>query len=90
MGTTVAESAFGQFMASGAGRLLRIVAGITLLVIGLLVGGTVGWIVLAAGFVPLLAGLFDVCLITGLLSRTWTGKAVRACGTDHGRTTNAR
>ena len=38
----------------------------------------------------LLAGLFDVCLITGLLSRTWTGKAVRACGTDHGRTTNAR
>lgn len=86
-GQGVAASGFGQFMASGAGRLMRIVAGIALIVVGLVIGGTLGWILFGVGFVPLAAGVFDMCLITGLLSRVWTGKGVRACKAGSGRTT---
>jgi hypothetical protein len=62
---------FSKFMASVWGRLLRIVAGIALIVVGLLlVGGTWGIILAIIGAVPLLAGLFDVCLIGALFLGT--------------------
>ena len=53
-----AESGFAQFIASGFGRALRIVAGLAL--IALAATGTVGvwgWI----GVVPLLTGIFKFC-----------------------------
>lgn len=79
-GTGLAGTGFGQFMASAAGRGVRIVAGIALVLVGVLViGGTAGWIVAGVGLVPLAAGLFDFCLLTGLVGGLWSGGSVRAC-----------
>jgi hypothetical protein len=62
---------FSKFMASVWGRLLRIVAGIALIVVGLVVlKGTLGIILAVIGAIPLLAGLFDVCLIGALFLGT--------------------
>jgi len=70
---------FAQFMASGLGRGLRIVAGIILMVVGLAVVGGTGGIVLAViGLVPLLAGIFDVCLLAPLFGAPLKGADVRA------------
>ena len=69
---------FVQFMASGAGRVARIMAGIALIVVGLLVmEGTAGYSVAAIGLAPLAAGLFDFCLLAPLLGRSFSGPAIR-------------
>ena len=69
---------FVQFMAGGAGRALRIVAGIVLILIGLLVmDGAAGYIVAAIGLVPLAAGIFDFCLLAPLLGHPFSGPAIR-------------
>lgn len=75
-----AASRLGQFMASGAGRVVRIVAGVTLIADGLLmVGGTAGIIMGAIGLVPLLAGAFDVCIFSALFGGPLSGTAIRTC-----------
>lgn len=75
-----AASRLGQFMASAAGRIVRIVAGIALIGGGLLaVGGTAGIIMAAIGLVPLLAGAFDVCVFSALFGGPLSGAAIRAC-----------
>lgn len=78
-GERVASSGFGQFMASGAGRLLRIVAGVALIAWGISMDSTGGYILAAVGVIPLLAGVFGICLITGLIGGLWTGSSVKAC-----------
>ncbi len=71
--------AFAKFMASGFGRLLRIVAGIALIAVGLLVvKDTAGIILAVVGVVPLLAGLLDVCIFAPLLGQPFSGPAIRA------------
>ena len=58
---------FVSFMSSTAGRLLRIVAGIALILAGLLaIGGTGGAILAIVGLVPLAAGIFGFCLFDPL------------------------
>ncbi len=70
---------FVSFMASSAGRLTRIAAGVALIAWGLLgVGGTTGIIVAVVGTVPLLAGLIDVCLLAPLFSCPLSGTKIRA------------
>jgi len=60
--------AFTSFMSSTAGRALRIIAGLALILIGLVVIGGTGGIVLAVvGLVPLGAGVANVCLFGPLL-----------------------
>lgn len=74
-----AAGPLGQFMASGIGRAARIVAGVILIGVGLLsIGGTPGYIVAAIGFVPLLAGTFDVCVFSRLFGGPFAGSAIRA------------
>jgi hypothetical protein len=68
--------AFIGFMASPAGRIARIVAGIVLIVVGLVAGG--GWIALSVvGLVPLAAGAFDVCLLAPLFRLPFVGSRIR-------------
>ena len=68
-----------QFLASGAGRVTRIVAGLVLIVAGLLtIGGVAGLIVALVGAVPLLAGIFDVCVFAPLFGQPFSGPAIRA------------
>lgn len=69
---------FVKFMVTGAGRAVRVVAGIALVVIGLwLVGGTGGVILAVVGLVPLLAGLFDFCVFAPLFGLPFLGPQVR-------------
>lgn len=70
---------FAQFMSSGLGRGLRIVAGIILIAVGLaVVGGTGGIVLAVVGLVPLLARVFDVCLFAPLFGAPLKGADVRA------------
>ncbi len=67
------------FLASTTGRIVRIVAGIVLIVVGLLVIGGVGGIVVAViGAVPLLAGVFDFCVFAPLFGEPFSGPAIRS------------
>jgi len=71
--------AFVNFMASTTGRIVRIVAGIGLIVLGLLVVEGTGGIVLAVvGLVPLIAGLIDICVFAPLFGSPLSGKAIRS------------
>lgn len=68
-----------KFLASGAGRMVRIVAGIALIAIGLLsIQGTGGIVVAVIGVLPLLAGLFDFCVFAPLCGLPLSGPKIRA------------
>jgi len=72
-----ARSAFGQFMASMAGRATRIIAGAVLIALGIWVGGTWGIVLDVVGVVPLLAGAFDVCIFSALFGGPFSGEKIR-------------
>ena len=68
-----------SFLASPAGRITRIVAGIALVAWGLLgLTGTTGIIVTVVGLVPLVAGLFDFCVFAPLFGAPLSGAKIRA------------
>jgi hypothetical protein len=70
---------FVSFMASPAGRITRSVAGLALVLWGLLgLGGTAGIVVAVVGAVPLLAGLFDFCVFAPLFGAPMSGPKIRA------------
>jgi hypothetical protein len=69
---------FVGFMRGTGGRLLRVVAGLALILAGLLVvKGTSGMIMAVVGIVPLAAGTFNVCLFGPLLGVGWRGDGVK-------------
>ncbi len=69
---------FVKFMSSAAGRIMRIVAGIALVVVGLLLlKGTAGIVLAVVGVVPLAAGVFDLCLFAPLFGMPLSGRKVR-------------
>ena len=69
---------FARFMSSLAGRLLRIVAGIALIVIGLaVVHGTGGIILAVIGLVPLVAGIFNFCVFAPLFGGPFWSKDIK-------------
>ena len=66
------------FLASPAGRVVRALAGLALILIGLLaVGGLGGWILAIVGLVPLAAGLFDWCVFAPLVGLPFVGPSLR-------------
>jgi hypothetical protein len=70
---------FISFMASGTGRVIRIVAGIMLIAWGLLgLTGTGGLVVAVIGLLPLIAGLFDFCVFAPLFGNPLSGAKIRA------------
>ena len=72
-------SPFVKFMISPAGRIFRIVAGLALILWGLIgLGGATGIIVAIVGAVPLLAGLFDFCVFATLFGGHLSGPRNRA------------
>ena len=72
-----ARSSFGQFMASPFGRGSRIVAGIALIALGVWIGSGWGVAVIVIGVLPLLAGLFDVCVFSLLFGGPFAGGKIR-------------
>ena len=64
-----------RFMASGLGRGIRVVAGLALIGYGLMVmKGTNGYIMAAAGLVPLALGALNICVLGPLLGAPFSGK----------------
>jgi len=67
-----------RFLASQNGRIVRIVAGIILIVVGVVaVQETLGWILVIIGLVPILAGAFDKCVFAPLVGLPFGGKELR-------------
>lgn len=67
--------AFAVFMASGMGRLLRIVAGIAIVGWGWSMHDrTVGMVLMVIGLIPLFAGVFNVCMIAPLIGAPFAGR----------------
>ena len=65
-------------MSSLAGRLLRIVAGIALIIIGLtVVTGTAGVILAIVGLVPLIAGIVNVCVFAPLFGGPFFARDIK-------------
>jgi hypothetical protein len=76
------RSAFSQFINSPVGRIFRVVAGT-----GFLVGGyvyrrhAIGLLSIAWGVLPLSAGAFDLCFISGVLGGPVSGAKIRSLST---------
>ena len=71
-------NAFFKFIASPTGRLTRVIAGLALAAWGYFgLAGTTGIIVIVIGLVPLLAGLFDVCVFAPLFRLPFGGGELR-------------
>lgn len=70
---------FVKFMASSSGRIVRIIAGVVLIALGLLViHGAGGIIVAVVGLVPFVAGIFDFCVFAPLFGAPLSGPKIRA------------
>ena len=68
--------AFAEWMAKPAGRILRIVAGLVLIGVGLYVQGVLGILIAIVGVVPVLAGVFNFCLIAPFLGVPFRGRSL--------------
>jgi len=69
---------FAKFMATVAGRGLRIVAGLALIAVGLLVvHGTAGTVLAIVGLVPIGLGTFNLCLFGPLLGAPFRGSDLK-------------
>lgn len=68
---------FVKFMVNGAGRALRIIAGIALILCGFLLFNTPNWIMIIIGLIPLSAGIFDFCLLAPLFGYYFSGAKTR-------------
>lgn len=73
-----ARSGFGQFMASPAGRVLRVVAGVGMIAGGIAMDSNGGNALAIAGAVPLSAGLFDICWLSPIFGGPFKGADIRA------------
>jgi hypothetical protein len=70
---------FVSFMASPAGRIVRMVAGVALIAWGWFgLGGVTGTIVAIIGLLPLVAGMFDFCAFAPLFGNPLSGAKIRA------------
>jgi hypothetical protein len=68
---------FARFMSSAAGRLIRIVAGAALVIVGVFVMGNVlGFVLAVVGLVPLLAGITNVCVFAPLFGGPFLAKNI--------------
>jgi len=56
-----------RFMNGSAGRSVRVLAGVALIIAGLTTGGAGGLILAVVGVVPLAAGAAGICLAAPLL-----------------------
>jgi hypothetical protein len=70
---------FAAFMASPAGRGIRIVAGIALIVVGLVAlnASALGIVLAVVGVVPLVAGVADFCVFAPLFGGPFKGAKAR-------------
>lgn len=69
---------FITFMTSNRGRMMRVIAGLVLMSVGLLVvKETLGMILALIALVPIAGGLFDFCLVGVLMGYPFRGAQAR-------------
>ena len=69
---------FFRFMVTRVGGIIRIVVGLVLIVVGICGGqGVVGYMMVIAGLVPLVAGVFDKCVFAAFFRLPMDGAALR-------------
>lgn len=68
---------FTSFMASSAGRWLRIIVGAALVVAGFIIGDIGGIILSIVGLVALVAGATDTCVFAPLFGQSFKGGVIR-------------
>lgn len=67
-----------DFIAGPVGRLIRAVAGLALILIGLLlIQGVGGWVLVIVGLAPLAAGVLDFCIFAPLFELPFLGPRLR-------------
>ena len=67
-----------EYLASTGGRIARIILGMAIFALGLFfVPGVPGIVVMALGFVPILAGVLDFCLFAPLFGKPFAGEQIR-------------
>lgn len=72
------ESAFSHFINSPAGRAFRVAVGIGLFVVGYVFRAHwLGIVAIVLSAIPLTAGGFDVCYVSGLLGGPLMGPKIR-------------
>lgn len=65
---------FARFMAQPFGRAIRVITGVVMIIVGVSMSSTVGYVLAALGAVAFLAGALNVCLIAPLLKAPFNGK----------------
>lgn len=69
---------FVKFMTSNQGRMMRVIAGIVLMSIGLLVvKDTLGTVLAVIALVPIAAGLLDFCVVGAAMGYPFSGAKAR-------------
>ncbi len=72
-----ARSGFAQFINTPAGRILRILAGLVIIVWGYTERADIaGIILIVVGLIPLAAGVFNLCLISAMLGGPISGARI--------------
>lgn len=68
-----------RFLASSTGRIVRIVAGVVIILIGFLWAPSPwSYVLELVGLVPIAAGVFDFCLLSALTGHPFWGRDIRA------------
>ena len=67
---------FAEWMSKPAGRILRIVAGLILIGVGLYFQTFWGYAVAVVGVVPVVAGVFNFCLIAPVFGAPFRGRSL--------------
>ncbi|WP_089321489.1 YgaP family membrane protein [Pontibacter ummariensis] len=68
---------FFRFIGSHNGRTVRVAAGLALIGAGTMRKGKPYWPLMAAGLVPLSAGLLDKCVLGPLAGKPFSGERLR-------------
>jgi len=72
-----AQSGFAQFVNTPTGRIVRIIAGLGLIGWGYAQGaGAAGITLVVVGLIPLVAGAFNLCVISAMLGGTISGARI--------------
>ena len=71
-----------RFLYSQPGRVVRVVRGLVLIVVGALLGGW-WWLLAVVGLLPLFTGIFDICALGPLFHRPLSGRRFREAEAAH-------
>jgi hypothetical protein len=74
MAQSFGQSGLARFINSPTGRVVRVVVGIALILWGYTrLGSSAGVVLIVVGLIPLVAGVFNLCLVSALLGGPISG-----------------